>query len=95
MAAPYLGSSASVPIWADVPRLLKVQRQVNPDAYQMIDRGTGLDTIALPDAADFVLRPRGLPASTVDFVPSTGIRDLDRDGDRDLELERYRPPLSA
>lgn len=68
MAAPYLGSSASVPIWADVPRLMKVQRRVNPDAYAMIDRGVGLEAIALPDAADFVVTPRGLPAPT-SFVP--------------------------
>ena len=71
MAAPYLGSSASVPIWADVPRLMRVQRRVNPDAYAMIDRGVGLDAIALPDAADFVFAPRGLPAPT-SFVPRGG-----------------------
>ncbi len=88
MAAPYLGSTASVPIWADVPRLLKVQRQLNPDAYRMINRGFGLEAIALPDAADFVLKPRGL-APAVDFVPPTHDRAVVAAG------PPYRPPLSA
>ena len=75
MAAPYLGSAASVPIWADVPSLLKVQRQLNPDAYRMINRGIGLDAITLPDPADFVLKPRGLTPA-VDFVPPMFDRDV-------------------
>ena len=91
MAAPYLGSAASVPIWADVPSLLTVQRRVNPDAHEMIDRGTGLESIALPDPADFVLRPRGLASPTVNFVPATG----DRDADTDVDREPYRAQLSA
>ena len=88
MAAPYLGSAASVPIWADVPRLLKVQRRLNPDAYQMIDRGVGLEAIELPAAADFVLKPRG-SAAMVDFVPPT------HDPDLGPARARFHVPLSA
>jgi hypothetical protein len=77
MAAPYLGSSVSIPIWADVPRLLEAQRERNLDAHLMIDAGIGLDAITIPAAADFVVKPRGLNPAT-DFVP----RVVDRADDR-------------
>ena len=73
-AAPYLGSSASVPLWADVPRLMKVQRRSNPDAHAMIDRGVGLESIAFPEAADFLIKPRGSFAPAA-FVPEPDWQD--------------------
>ena len=69
--APYLGSSVSVPLWADVPHLMELQRKRNPDAHRLIESGVGLDAIALIDLADFVIRPRGLEPVD-DFVPRSG-----------------------
>lgn len=87
-AAPYLGSSASIPIWADVPLLMREQRRLNPDAHAMIDRGIGLETIELPTQADFKIRPRGLvlPAN---FVP------LAHDEDHVFTRSQYTPRLTA
>ena len=88
MAAPYLGSLASIPLWADVPRLMRVQRGLNPDGYRMIDGGIGLEAIALPGPGDFVLAPRGLT------VPPTFVPTL-RDRDDAFARTKYCPPLSA
>ena len=54
----------------------------------MIEGGIGLDTIAIPNVSDFVVRPRALtmPAS---FVP------LAHDQDDDLTRSDYRPRLIA
>lgn len=46
--AEYLGSSSSMPLWANLHRLFERQRQENPDAYRLIFQGIGLDGIALP-----------------------------------------------
>jgi hypothetical protein len=54
-AGSYLGSAASVPIWADAARMLADQRAKNPDASDLINYGIGLDDIALPPPGDFVL----------------------------------------
>ena len=71
-AAPYLGSAASVPIWSDVPKLMTVQRRVNPDAHAMIDGGIGLDAIEFPAAADFAIKPRNW-AAPASFVPRSAL----------------------
>ena len=67
-AAPYLGSSASIPIFADVHQMMEVQGRLNPDGRRMIDHGVGLDAIAIPDPTDFVIKPRRLGPAAV-FVP--------------------------
>ena len=73
MAAPYLGSAVSIPLWADVPHLMQAQRLRNPDGFRMIDAGIGLDAIEMPDPADFVIKPREL-APPIDFVPPSDDR---------------------
>lgn len=44
----YLGSERSMPLWANLDRILDQQRRTVPDAYRLIGQGTGLDGIALP-----------------------------------------------
>jgi hypothetical protein len=65
--APYLGSAASVPLYADVNHMMDRQRRLNPGANRVIERGLGLGAIELPDAGGFVVS-RSVPAP-VDFVP--------------------------
>lgn len=75
-AAPYLGSSASIPIWADVLHMMQVQRRLNPDGHRMIDHGVGLEAIAIPDRADFLIKPRGLTAPAYFVPPAHRVGDL-------------------
>jgi hypothetical protein len=56
--APYLGSDASVPLWAEVAPMVDNQRQINPDAHRLVTLGVGLDSVAIPGPAGFVLSPR-------------------------------------
>lgn len=44
----YLGSSRSIPLWANLHRVFDQQRRINPDAYRLIYQAIGLDGIALP-----------------------------------------------
>jgi hypothetical protein len=55
---PYLGSEASVPLWGDMPRMADRQRASNPDGHRLINLGVGLDDMALPDPAQYVLARR-------------------------------------
>ena len=68
VAAPYLGSAASIPIFADVNQMMEVQRRLNPDGNRLIEDGVGLDAIAMPQAADFVVKPRHL-GRAARFIP--------------------------
>ncbi len=56
--APYLGSDASVPLWAEVAPMVDHQRRLNPDAYRLITLGIGMDGISVPDPSQFVLAAR-------------------------------------
>ena len=53
--APYLGSDASVPLWAEVAPMIDNQRRNSPDAYRLITQGVGMDGIRFPDLEQFVL----------------------------------------
>ena len=55
---PYLGSPASMPLWANVPNMMDRQRRENPDGYRLVSQGMGLDGISVPDPSAFVLRDR-------------------------------------
>jgi len=44
----YLGSPNSVPLWANVRESLEGQRVNNPEAYQRVTEGIGLDGITMP-----------------------------------------------
>jgi hypothetical protein len=74
--APYLGSDASVPLWAEVAPMVDNQRRTNPDAYRLVSLGVGLDSVAVPDPAEFVLADRrrsvGLQAVSVSASLSGG-----------------------
>jgi hypothetical protein len=59
--APYLGSDASVPLWAEVAPMVDNQRRVNPDAYRLITLGIGMDGVSVPQPSEFVL-PARVPA---------------------------------
>jgi hypothetical protein len=59
--APYLGSAASVPLWAEVAPMVDNQRRTNPDAYRLVSLGVGLDAVAVPEASIFVLKTRVEP----------------------------------
>lgn len=54
--APYLGSSASLPVWAEVTEMMQNQQQANPQGFDLVSEGIGFDDIALPDPAGFALR---------------------------------------
>lgn len=56
--APYLGSDASVPLWAEVVPMVDQQRHLNPDAYRLITLGIGMDGVAIPDWTSFILPDR-------------------------------------
>ncbi len=56
--APYLGSDASVPVWAEVAPMVDQQRLINPDAHRLITLGVGMDGVAVPDPGQFVLSGR-------------------------------------
>jgi hypothetical protein len=58
--APYLGSGASVPLWAEVTPMVDYQRRESPDAYRLITQGVGMDGIRFPAPAQFALADRVL-----------------------------------
>lgn len=66
--APYLGSAASVPLWAEVASMVDHQRRTNPDAYRLISLGVGLDSVAMPGVSEFVLT-RKVPMLAVAGAP--------------------------
>ncbi|MGJ7440955.1 hypothetical protein [Aquipuribacter sp. MA13-6] len=55
---PYLGSSASVPVYAELAELLDNQRRVDPDSYRLFVHGSGLDGVSVPGPEAFVLSQR-------------------------------------
>jgi hypothetical protein len=59
-AAPYLGSPASTPLFGHLDQMTDSQRRVNPEAHRLISQGVGLDGVAVPEQASFLLgtRPR-------------------------------------
>ena len=61
-AAPYLGSSASTPIYAHCLPLLENQRRHFPEAYRLVTLGVGLDGVAVPgpEAFRFTSGPGGV-----------------------------------
>lgn len=68
---PYLGSTSSVPLWAEVAPMVDRQRQVDPDSYRLVTLGGGLDGIDVPDATSFVLRTRLAVPVAVPVLEST------------------------
>lgn len=57
-AAPYLGSSASTPVYAHLAAGLDYQRRIAPDAHRLVTLGVGLDGISVPDAGSFRYQPQ-------------------------------------
>jgi len=51
----YLGSPASIPVYADLACLLDNQRRTDPDSYRLFVHGTGLDGISVPGREAFEL----------------------------------------
>lgn len=52
---PYLGSPASVPVYADLTALLDNQRRVDPESYRLFVHGTGLGGVGVPSPETFRL----------------------------------------
>jgi len=52
---PYMGSVASVPIYGDVPQVLREQRLLQPDDYRRITLGAGVGDIQIPPHHSFWL----------------------------------------
>ncbi len=73
--APYLGSQASLPVYAHYARMRDNQRRRFPDAYRLVTLGAGLDGVAVPPAVDFRLRPRVRPR--IDLMVGEGIPVMD------------------
>lgn len=57
LAAPYLGSQLSTPVFGRFSQNLDNQRRRNPDAYRLMSMGIGLDGVRVPDDTAFVLTP--------------------------------------
>ena len=74
-AGPYLGSESSVPVYGHWTGLADAQRRMFPDLYRLITLGVGLDGIAIPDDAEFLLTPRlePIPAPALELVPATAM----------------------
>lgn len=53
--APFDGSPACTPVYADMQTMIDNQRRQFPDAYRLITLGVGLDGIELPPFSDFRL----------------------------------------
>ena len=58
---PYLGSDSSVPVFADIPTMVGLQRRDHPDAFALVSLGQGLDGIAVPRDEDCLVVPRSEP----------------------------------
>ncbi len=54
-AAPYLGSTASLPVHTHYPTMRDNQRRQFPDAYRLVTLGTGLDGVSVPPPEHFRL----------------------------------------
>jgi|GEM_PF-1135550 len=68
---PYLGSPASVPVYAELAELLDNQRRVDPDSYRLFVHGSGLDGVTVPGQEAFVLpRRRVVDLCEVAQVPA-------------------------
>ncbi len=63
-AGPYLGSTASTPLYGNLAQMADVQRRVNPEAHRLIGQGVGLDGVTVPELTAFALagQSRPLPA---------------------------------
>ncbi|MDD2858262.1 MAG: hypothetical protein PHU75_06235 [Candidatus Nanopelagicales bacterium] len=51
----YLGSPSTAPVFGHASTVLSAQRRANPDAYRLMTMGIGLDGIALPTAAEYLV----------------------------------------
>lgn len=58
---PYLGSAASVPLWAEVATMVDAQRRRNPESYRLVTMGAGLTEVAVPLDDAFRLGDRRSP----------------------------------
>lgn len=56
-ATEYLGSPASVPVFAPFAAMMDEQRRRSPESHRLVSLGIGLDGIALPPLADFRYEP--------------------------------------
>lgn len=52
---PYLGSPASIPVYAELAGLLDEQRRTDPDSYRLFVHGSGLDGVSVPGLEAFEL----------------------------------------
>jgi hypothetical protein len=82
--APYLGSTASTPVYAHFTPMLDNQRREFPDAYRLVTLGTGLDGIAVPGHDAFRLRDRSsaLDLTALDGVATGALPQLALAGER-------------
>ncbi|WP_380168953.1 hypothetical protein [Jannaschia sp. R86511] len=55
---PYLGSAASVPVYAEMAVMLDNQRRIDPDSYRLFVHGSGLDGVSVPGPEAFLLPAR-------------------------------------
>lgn len=53
-AAPYLGSPASVPVYAGFAAMLDRQRREHPESHRLVTLGVGMDGVVVPPLAEFV-----------------------------------------
>jgi hypothetical protein len=84
--APYLGSTASAPIYTHVTAMLAGQRHRNLDAHRRIALGIGLSGISTPELSSFLLDAAAAPqkSTPAELRRSASLPDIDlRASDRD------------
>jgi hypothetical protein len=60
-SAPYLGSTASTPVYYHYS-MFDAQRRANPESFRMVVQGRGLEGVTLPDDSAYLL-PAAAPTS--------------------------------
>lgn len=78
--APYLGSPASSPVYADTAATLDRQRREHPDAHRLVTLGVGLTGVQVPPRSHFQLETwllsRTAPRSPARQLASSGAARL-------------------
>ncbi len=84
--APYWGSTATTPCWANMADLIDTQRRRYPDAHRLVTLGVGLGDIAVPPLQAFRRRDRRIDLRERERTTAVGGGDAPQDlrGVRDV-----------
>lgn len=71
--APYLGSTASTPVYGHYSEMRDAQRRVNPDAHRLVAQGVGLDSVVVPERGHFRLDRVATSVPATVFAPQVAL----------------------